>query len=70
LRRQREILAQAGLADFLASADKLLIDAGRLTGIFEACVGHQRANRMRQSTQALAGAGCSSLHFPLKEDTP
>ncbi len=56
LRRQREILAQAGLADFLASADKLLIDAGRLTGIFEACVGHQRANRMRQATQALAGA--------------
>jgi RecA/RadA recombinase len=56
LRRQREILAQAGLADFLASADKLLIDAGRLTGIFEACVGRQRANRMRQATQALAGA--------------
>jgi very-short-patch-repair endonuclease len=56
LRRQRENLARAGLADFLASADKLLIDAGRLTGIFEACVGHQRANRMRQATQALAGA--------------
>jgi hypothetical protein len=28
LRRQREILVQAGLADFLAGADELLLDSG------------------------------------------
>jgi hypothetical protein len=56
LRRQRENLEQAGLADFLASADKLLIDGARLPKIFEACVGHQRADHICRSTAELAEA--------------
>ncbi|MFZ0495199.1 MAG: AAA domain-containing protein [Methylocella sp.] len=57
LRHQREVLAQAGLSDFLASADKLLLDAGRLQRVFETFVSERHADRIRRTTPALNANG-------------
>ena len=57
LRRQREVLAQAGLSDFLVSADKVFLEAGRLQRVFETFVSERRADRIRRTTPALNANG-------------
>ncbi|WP_084572943.1 DUF4011 domain-containing protein [Methylocapsa aurea] len=55
--RQRQILSQAGLSEFLTSADKLLLEGIRLQNVFETFVSERRADRIRRMTPALGSNG-------------